>query len=296
MSRTLMLFLAVLLGVPGLVAAGETLQVVAVSTSPVLDGVVDPVWQQAPELLVSVSPVTADVGQRYEVYDPARRTDGREVRLRAVTNDERLFLLASWTDPTRSVVKKPWVWDAAAGAYVKGPGDEDRFAMLLPIGASATECMVSGVSFVGDLWHWKAARTEPAGYADDQTLRMGIKNFRGAETWYGPGGKTVYGKRYDDDGTAAFEEQEEPPTRFAGEQVSRYRPQQPDGSRADIRSGAKWQDGRWTLELSRALDTGDPRADRALAPGEVVQVSVAVFDDCGDMHHATSPLFSLVME
>jgi hypothetical protein len=285
-----------LLGAGFDVQAGERFSAVSVDVAPELDGVVDPVWERAAEFTVSVSPVTADVGGLYPGFDRSRRTAAREVTLRALVSDGRLYLLARWPDETRSVVKKPWVWDEETGAYRQGPGDEDRFSLLLPIGKEMTDCMVSGVSFVGDLWHWKAARTQPAGYADDQSLRMGIKNFRGAEEWFGPGGRTVYGKRYNDSGRSAYTEKKEPPLEFAGGTVTRYEPRQPDASRGDVRAGAEWNEGVWTLELSRALDTGDSRADRVMVSGESIEISVAVFDDCGDLYHATSPMFTLELE
>ena len=36
----------------------------------------------------------------------------------------------------------------------------------------------------------------------------------------------------------------------------RYRFAQPSGSRADVRAKGQWQDGRWTIEFARPLQTG----------------------------------------
>jgi len=53
--------------------------------------------------------------------------------------------------------------------------------------------------------------------------------------------------------------------------------------RADVAGGARWEDDWWTLEASRALDTGS-RHDQAFAPGAPVYVWVSVFDQAQTRH------------
>ncbi|MEW6489420.1 MAG: ethylbenzene dehydrogenase-related protein [Thermodesulfobacteriota bacterium] len=281
-------------------AAGEPASVLrarVADRAPLVDGVVDEVWSRAEPIVVRVEPITDDVGARYGGFEPKRRSPPVDVTLRALVHGATFYLLARWPDPTESAVRAPWIWDSASQTYVTGPGNEDRFALLLPMGASRpTDCMVSGVTFVGDLWYWKAARSNPAGYADDQTLRLGLREFRGADVLHGPEGKTSYGKRFNDAGNSCVAERTEPPARFAGDVVPRYVPQEPSGSRGDIRARGVWADGHWTLEMARALDTGDPEGDRALARGDRLEAAVAVFDDVGDYYHSSSALFTLVIE
>lgn len=55
------------------------------------------------------------------------------------------------------------------------------------------------------------------------------------------------------------------------------------GDRADLRGGAKWKDGHWTLEVSRALRTGS-RYDVDFVKGETLYLWVAVFDHTQTRH------------
>lgn len=56
-----------------------------------------------------------------------------------------------------------------------------------------------------------------------------------------------------------------------------------EGDRGDVATGARWEDGWWTLEVSRRLDTGSPR-DVAFEPGRAVFLWVAVFDHTQTRH------------
>jgi hypothetical protein len=56
-----------------------------------------------------------------------------------------------------------------------------------------------------------------------------------------------------------------------------------EGDRADLRSGAEWADGHWTLEIARKLDTGSP-VDLAFVPGDPLYLWVSVFDHTQTRH------------
>ena len=61
------------------------------------------------------------------------------------------------------------------------------------------------------------------------------------------------------------------------------------GDRADVRAGAKWQDGVWTLEVSRELATSSP-TDLEFELGADLFMWVAVFDHTrGHTPYATCP-------
>jgi cytochrome b561 len=55
------------------------------------------------------------------------------------------------------------------------------------------------------------------------------------------------------------------------------------GDRADVVGAARWADGHWTLEASRALRTGS-RFDQDFAPGAPVYMWVSVFDHSQTRH------------
>lgn len=56
-----------------------------------------------------------------------------------------------------------------------------------------------------------------------------------------------------------------------------------EGDRADITGGAKWKDGKWTLETVRNLATGS-KFDKDFAPGKDLYMWVAVFDHTQTRH------------
>ncbi|HNG66548.1 MAG TPA: ethylbenzene dehydrogenase-related protein, partial [Thauera aminoaromatica] len=59
---------------------------------------------------------------------------------------------------------------------------------------------------------------------------------------------------------------------------------------ADVRG--EWADGQWTVLWTRKLDTGHADDDKALKPGGVVNVGLAVHDDnvTTRFHHVSFPL------
>lgn len=108
-------------------------------------------------------------------------TTSRGLTLKALIDEERLYILAQWADPTNSIGKDRWTFDGEAWSAA---GDEDRVAIIWEMkdaagnglngadGAScATMChspkMWTNTGRV-DVWHWKANRTNPIGYVDDK--------------------------------------------------------------------------------------------------------------------------------
>lgn len=139
----------------------------------------DPVWQKVPAVLVPVKGREILGGEEETVFT------------KAVYNDDSLYFLFKWVDPTRSVIKQSWQFDGEQWVHLKG--NEDRIALLFEttrINKFATRgCAVTCHSPAdaprkdwklatktaaekGDLWHWKAARSAPYNYADDAWLTV----------------------------------------------------------------------------------------------------------------------------
>jgi len=63
------------------------------------------------------------------------------------------------------------------------------------------------------------------------------------------------------------------------------------GSRADVKGKGAWSDDefRWTLEIGRRLDTGNPADDVIFAgePGEEIPFAIAIFDNSGAVHRGS---------
>lgn len=168
----------------GLGSAG-TLTSVKVATAPGIDGTPEAIWEQATAMTVSVS--------------GGANTGAHTVTLKSVYTDDSVYFLATWNDPTESLMRMPWQKQAdGSWKQLKTPGAkeggentyyEDRFAQMWNINTSTFEttgCFAtchagenSDVKDFGnkytpnpgemaDIWHAKLVRTNPIGYIDDQ--------------------------------------------------------------------------------------------------------------------------------
>ena len=61
----------------------------------------------------------------------------------------------------------------------------------------------------------------------------------------------------------------------------------PAGSIADVTAKGVWRDGRWHLEMSRKLDTGNPD-DAVIPKAGQIEIAVAAFNDVDMRDHSTS--------
>lgn len=113
------------------------MNVIEVTNIPVVDGEVDNLWADAPELPVPL-------GETYDTQDPASISDcagchaydsDTTVRLKALYNDTRITILATWPDPTASFTRGG-SWSFVDGAWMKQNPEqsEDRIAFFWPIG------------------------------------------------------------------------------------------------------------------------------------------------------------------
>ena len=154
-----------------------------------------------------------------------------------------------------------------------------------------------------DLWHWKAQRTNPLGYADDQWAQHVMKE-KGHEKTARKSDKRSGGSY-----KGNFDKKKKQP-KFVGagmggpvlikSMAKAYKggasegtvaPREvlarPVGSRGDIDAKGVWKKGKWTLELRRKLNTGN-KDDAAFAPGKPVAFGIAVFDNGGGVRHSYS--------
>lgn len=142
-----------------------------------------------------------------------------------------------------------------------------------------------------DLWHWRSHRSNPIGWSDDQYVidrrrsdsGSGIDktNFDGDLEqplyMFDPAITGQYAMSWDKiqslgytmddayflsaDNWAPFDPDH---AWQEGDALPRQYLVEPEGSRGSIFSQASMQDGRWTVELRRALDTGSPLDDKIL--------------------------------
>jgi hypothetical protein len=161
----------------------------------------------------------------------------------------------------------------------------------------------------GDLWHWKAARSDPAGFADDTWLTVISAEKGGRKSDAGKGGdaknmtddksKPKYmlspGKRLAKNNIllAAHAVEIKDYSAFkAGDTVTYRMPKTPEGSRADIKAVSRYADGKWSVILYRKLDTGNDD-DVAFNIRKKYNFAMALFDDSGDENSYDSEVISL---
>jgi len=272
----------------------------------------DPVWLRIPEVEIPVQ------GRE------SLRNERGLVATQAVYTDEDLYLRLRWNDPTRSVIKQSWQFDGTGWRHMEG--NEDRIAIVFEITRiekfASRGCAVlchsppdvpreswklatQTPAEKGDLWHWKAARSAPYGYADDGWLTVagnptGSYRETGRRNDAGDGGDV---KNETADGTRPIYTRNPtmPPavegfllkeetvaitddSIFQPGDVIPYRlPLKPSGSRADVNAESRHADGQWLLMLSRKLDTRH-EDDISFNPMKRYSFAMAVFDNSGDDH------------
>ncbi len=273
------------------------------SSAPVLDGDgSDGAWNRATPYLVTVGESLA-YANNFGTFD---------VMLKALYDSENIYILATWNDPsqTESVHHKRWSFDGTG--WNRG-GSEDRIFFMFDPGDNGTEgadcatmCHQPTPGKMGttggghvDVWHWKAGRTAAAGFADDKwwdetgrhsdskissPTRANINAAGDGPEWMHPDGPAYAGDFLFEDTIVPFDSTLD----WTGKSIPGHILGGPaDGSRWDIRAGSTYQNGVWTVELQRALDTGNPD-DVVLGTGDV-QLSIAVTDNSGPSHSGAPP-------
>lgn len=290
-------------GVAPPLAVAEEIEVVArrATEAPAIDGKVDKAWDA-----VRATRVTLSEGPQGDV----------EVTLKALYTDKDVFFLVQWADKTESLGR---LREFDGKEWKPAKGNEDRLNFAWDLGVKdfaakgcAAACHKQGkeVTFRTegpgarlDIWHWKAQRTNPAGWADDQWLgheKQG-DSYRGNDPKTGGG----YEDNWDKEAKRpkwTFKEGIRPgavllrkdavevkdPGRFkAGDRLPREVVDRITGSRGDIEAKGVWDRGRWTLELRRARETGDREHDvQFTEAGRPYLFGLSVHDSAGDEEHS----------
>jgi hypothetical protein len=285
-------------------AAKQSITAAKVKKAPA--GLDDPVWQKAK---------AADVH-----FEGKEEFAGKKasVTTQAVYTDEEIYFLFSWKDADKSVTKGAWKFDGQKWSHQEG--NEDRISLLFEInrinnfatkGCAVTCHVPEGASNAkdgkfgttsaaekGDLWHWKAARSDPAGFADDTYLTKISEKKGGRKSDAGKGGDTknmtadksmpkymlAPGNKLAKNDILLVShatEIKDYSVFKAGDTVTYRMPKMPEGSRADIKAVSRYADGGWRVMLSRQLDTGNDD-DVAFNPRKKYNFAMALFDNSGD--------------
>ncbi|MFQ5890305.1 MAG: ethylbenzene dehydrogenase-related protein [Gemmatimonadota bacterium] len=221
--------------------------------------------------------------------------------VKAAYDDHNIYFLVKWEDPTgtESIHKKMWSYDAAADSWSQAQ-NEDRLYFLWNIsaidfdeGGCSLYCHVGdpdwekaewnmGTNNPGDrvdVWHWKAARTNPVGHADDKywvdlthAEEIIYEGERLLRTRLGDLGSGFYSGN-EKEGLPAFMHANDPGANVDfligyeavefdpeadwkdGDTIPGYVLKAGTGSRADVVSAATYTEGTWVVELKRRLNT-----------------------------------------
>ena len=284
MKRLTWVWLAAVIVVAGYPAGAgaEEVEVIAkkVTQAPTIDGKSDKPWDS-----VKATKVTASDGPQGDV----------EISIKTLYTDKDIYVLLQWSDKTMSLNR---MYELSGTEWKKVKGNEDRFALMWDIGNTMKDFPSKGCTAAChkegkevslrtggpgerlDVWHWKAHRTNPAGYVDDQWLGNEIKK-NGEATARGNDAKTAggYVDNWDQEAKRpkfTFKDGVTPGPvllkkdameikdygKFkAGDLLPREVLEKPAGSRGDIEARGVWDRGRWTLEIRRTRDTGDKDHD-----------------------------------
>ena len=289
-------------------ARGDELEIAAkkVTDAPTIDGKVDKIWDG-----VKATKVTASEGPQGDV----------EISLKVVYTDKDVFFLFQWPDKTMSLNR---LYEFDGKEWKKVKGSEDRFNVMWDIGNTIKEFPAKGCTVAChkqdkkvslktnapgerlDVWHWKAQRSNPAGYADDQWLGHEVKKVGDEEIARDNDPKTGggYADNWDKEAKRpkyTFKEGVKPGSillkkdaveikdgKFKpGDRLPREVLEKPVGSRGDIEARGVWDKGRWTLELRRARDTGDKEYDVQFTDANrPYYFGISVHDNAGDEDHS----------
>lgn len=309
-------------------------------------------------LFVAVVVFAAWIQQPTMAAPVAARSPTHEVQVKAAYNDTDMFFQFQWASD-RGVyhdyyVYKDGKWERMGGAWPYTDPEkvsyEDRLTFNIDDGQVAgfpkygcfVTChddmryMPESPADEGDLeitkyilddgkrldlWHWRAHRSNPIGYSDDQWVTnkdMTKEEDRGGRK--GDEGQGPYTTNWDSEkeqpkfmfdasktGFAAFKWDDLTTTDYyylsediavpfdpdlpweEGDTIPRRLLRVPTESRGDITAKGVWEDGMWTVELTRKLDSGHPDDDVILVDGQTYFMGIALHkDNTGNRHHYVS--------
>lgn len=211
------------------------------------------------------------------VHDPIAKID---ITAKALYNKQDIFLLVRFPDPDENRIHKRWVWNKSQKVYEMGPEREDVFIVKWfmefdPHGLS----LFAGKPHKADIWYWKANRTDPTGYADDKIQFLKTEHERRATKITTSDATALYLTRKGDQGSAAYTSILV--VDYKSDREPRFENSPPTGSRADVKAKGIWQDGEWTIEFKRALDTGHDD-DLALEINKTYTLGLSRFEVAGN--------------
>jgi len=295
-----------------------TVTSVKVPQAPVIDGAVDALWSQATEVSIFVK--------------NGVNMGSTNVMVRSVYTSDSVYFLLHYADPTESLRRQPWqkqangtwkklststthqentyyedkvslMWDINIGGFASSGCATICHAGQEPANSGYGNMYTANTGELGDMWHWKSARTNPVGQVDDQYLNSDRYNAQtAAEAGRHSDPKT--GGGYSDNQTAdktkplyiaphqpappywildsekqPFADTYQPNDEIAGIIVAAF-----TGDRGDIQGKGVYSNGQWYLEMGRKLTTGSDKDIQFSDLTKPYHFGLAVFDNAAVEH------------
>ncbi len=235
---------------------------------------------------------------------------GVDVTIKALHDDNYLYMYATWTDSTESNTRSGWSYNGVT--WINVGGNEDRLNFAWSIGGADIVCghdpAGDDTTVLFDVWHWKASRTGPSGWADDKYWD-GTGRQSDAKTAGGYSDNSVVAQAVDGAAitaalgnssvVAVFSNDDRPFWNATGAEISwsggvnatpltnfipGYNTTLPTGSRGDVHTGSRHDGSAWHVEYNRTLDTGN-NDDITFAVGSSSTFYLSLHDNAGDSGH-----------
>jgi Ethylbenzene dehydrogenase len=264
----------------------QVVPVPALASAPKVDGDLSE-WGTEGWIAIQVKPALERKDRpKYglEEVDDYNVTGSLVVQLKVGTAGGRFYLAVKYPDATEDKEHQGWEWRDTK--YVLVRRFDDQFAVRFHLAGDYDRSMLSAKEYKADVWLWTAARTNPGGIAEDLIHSFTTRLTEDAAEYSLPGGKTVYMKKQRDAGVAPFRNLPAP-KEFKGDRLQSFELVKASGSVADVAAKGTWKSGWWSLEFSRAMNTGNSD-DVAFKPGLKLLGQIAVFNRGQAEHKSVS--------
>ncbi len=242
-----------------------------------------------------------------------------DLKTKSVYTGDEIFFRFEWPDKDKSMQKNAWKFSGGKFSKIKANEDRlgvvfeinriDKFATkgcaVLCHNESKNEkewyYAVSSAKEKADMWHWKAVRSNPVGYTEDGyvVFNSSKEPEKGRKRDAGSGTKAKSNRTKDKSGPAYMQDLSKSATipgtllvsqaveikdhaNFKeGDEIPGYMLNTAwKDSFADVKAKGVWQNGKWTVVMSRKLNTGYDD-DTQFNTRKKYPFSLAVFDNSG---------------
>jgi len=235
------------------------------------------------------------------VLTGAGKFEGKDIELKtkSVYTKDEIFFRFEWPDEDKSMQKNAWKF--SGGKWNKIKANEDRLGLVFEINR-IDKFATKGCAVLCHNWHWKAVRSNPVGYAEDGYVAFNATKEpeKGRKRDAGSGTKAKSNRTKDKSKPSHMQDPSKsasiPGTLLVAQAVEikdnsifKEGDELPGymlytewkDSFADVKTKGVWQNGKWTLVVSRKLKTGYDD-DIQFNTRKKYPFSLAVFDNSGE--------------